>query len=76
MQHHMRVASQLNCPPGFQVRIVASNSLKSYISYALKLFQEKGHSTVVFKAMGRAINKAVAIGRAARSGAEPVSQLR
>ena len=68
---HMRVSSQLNCPAGPQIRIVASSSLKSYISYALKLFQEKGHATVVLKAMGRAINKAVAIGKATRSDEGP-----
>lgn len=47
-------------PP--QIRIVASNPMKSYVSYALSLLQDKGHSSVVLKAMGRAINKTVAIG--------------
>lgn len=36
--------------------------MKSYVSYALSLLQDKGHSSVVLKAMGRAINKTVAIG--------------
>lgn len=45
-----------------QVRIVASNPLKTYISHALSLLNDKGHSTVVLRSMGRAINKTVAIG--------------
>ncbi|MBA0676426.1 hypothetical protein Goari_017903 [Gossypium aridum] len=35
--------------------------MRSYITYAMTLLQEKGSSQVVFKAMGRAINKTVTI---------------
>lgn len=45
-----------------QVRIMATNKMRNYITYALTLLQEKGHTSVVLKAMGRAINKTVTIG--------------
>ncbi|KAJ0475301.1 putative DNA/RNA-binding protein Alba [Helianthus annuus] len=35
--------------------------MRSYITYAMTLLQEKGSSEIVFKAMGRAINKTVTI---------------
>ncbi|KAK9048971.1 hypothetical protein SSX86_032062 [Deinandra increscens subsp. villosa] len=35
--------------------------MRSYITYAMSLLQEKGSSEIVFKAMGRAINKTVTI---------------
>ncbi len=41
---------------------MAGNKMRNYISYALSLFHEKGHPTILLRAMGRAINKAVAIG--------------
>ena len=53
---------QILCHVPRQVRITASNPLKTYISYALALLNEKGHSTIVLRSMGRAINKTVAIG--------------
>jgi hypothetical protein len=36
--------------------------MKGYISFGLDLLREKGHDTILLKAMGRAINKTVAIG--------------
>jgi ribonucleases P/MRP protein subunit RPP25 len=41
---------------------MASNKMRNYISYAINLMTEKGHTSVQLKAMGRAINKTVAIG--------------
>lgn len=52
----------LACPPGFQVRITSQGKSRSYISYGTSLLTEKGHSSVVLKAMGKAINKTVTIG--------------
>lgn len=45
-----------------QVRITSVNKVRNYISYAVALLDEKGHSSVVLKAMGQAINKAVVVG--------------
>jgi hypothetical protein len=45
-----------------QVRITAMTKVRSYITYALALMEEKGHSSVVLKGMGQAINKAVVVG--------------
>lgn len=45
-----------------QVRITSVNKVRNYISYAVALLEEKGHSSVVLKAMGQAINKAVVVG--------------
>jgi DNA-binding protein len=45
-----------------QVRVLANNHMRSYISHAMGLLNDKGHDEVVFRAMGRAINKTVAIG--------------
>lgn len=48
-----------SCP---QVRITSVNKVRNYISYAVALLEEKGHSSVILKAMGQAINKAVVVG--------------
>lgn len=45
-----------------QVRITSQGKSRSYISYGTSLLSEKGHSSVVLKAMGKAINKTVTIG--------------
>lgn len=45
-----------------QVRITSINKVRNYISYAAALLEEKGHTSVVLKAMGQAINKAVVVG--------------
>jgi hypothetical protein len=47
-----------------QVRITAVNKVRNYISYAMSLLEEKGHSSVVLKGMGKAINKTVVVGEA------------
>jgi hypothetical protein len=47
-----------------QVRITAVNKVRNYISYAMSLLEEKGHSAVVLKGMGKAINKTVVVGEA------------
>ncbi|XP_012469056.1 uncharacterized protein LOC105787159 [Gossypium raimondii] len=44
-----------------EIRISSQGSMRNYISHALTLLQEKGSNQIVFKAMGKAINKAVAI---------------
>lgn len=44
------------------MRITSVNKVRNYISYAVALLEEKGHSSVTLKAMGQAINKAVVIG--------------
>lgn len=41
---------------------MATNKMRNYITYALTLLQEKGHTSVILKAMGRAINKTITIG--------------
>lgn len=41
---------------------MASNKMRNYITYAISLLQEKGHTSLILKAMGRAINKTVSIG--------------
>lgn len=45
------------------MRITAAGKTRNYISYATALLTEKGHSAVVLKAMGKAINKTVTIGK-------------
>lgn len=45
-----------------QVRITAQNKVRNYITYAMALLEEKGYPSVVLKAMGKAINKAVVVG--------------
>ncbi|XP_073146091.1 uncharacterized protein [Henckelia pumila] len=44
-----------------EIRITSQGRMRSYISYAMNLLQEKGSDEIVFKAMGRAINKTVTI---------------
>ncbi|URE27278.1 Rpp20 subunit of nuclear RNase MRP and P [Musa troglodytarum] len=44
-----------------EIRITAQGRMRSYITYATNLLQEKSSSDIVFKAMGRAINKTVMI---------------
>eukprot|EP00976_Prorocentrum_cordatum_P089369 1187691-Prorocentrum_minimum.AAC.1 len=43
------------------VRIMTTGKMRNYISYATNLLEEKGSQQVILKAMGRAINKTVAI---------------
>ena len=45
-----------------QVRVMAARNLRGYVAYAKSLIEEKGHSSVVIRAMGRAIYKVVVIG--------------
>ncbi|KAG9442800.1 hypothetical protein H6P81_018654 [Aristolochia fimbriata] len=44
-----------------EIRITTQGRMRSYITYATSLLQEKGSDEIVFKAMGRAINKTVMI---------------
>ncbi|KAK4751305.1 hypothetical protein SAY87_004787 [Trapa incisa] len=44
-----------------EIRITSQGRMRSYITYAMSLLQEKGSDEIVFKAMGRAINKTVTI---------------
>ncbi|CAM8973115.1 unnamed protein product [Rhodiola kirilowii] len=44
-----------------EIRITSQGRMRNYITYAMTLFQEKGSDEIVFKAMGRAINKTVTI---------------
>ncbi|XP_021756578.1 myosin heavy chain IB-like [Chenopodium quinoa] len=44
-----------------EIRITSQGRMRSYITYAMTLLQEKGSDEIVFKAMGRAINKTVTI---------------
>ncbi|CAK9143832.1 unnamed protein product [Ilex paraguariensis] len=44
-----------------EIRITSQGRMRSYITYAMGLLQEKGSPEIVFKAMGRAINKTVTI---------------
>ncbi|XP_073294864.1 uncharacterized protein [Primulina huaijiensis] len=44
-----------------EIRITSQGRMRNYISYAMNLLQEKGSDEIVFKAMGRAINKSVTI---------------
>ncbi|XAR61615.1 hypothetical protein NMG60_11016081 [Bertholletia excelsa] len=44
-----------------EIRITSQGRMRSYITYAMYLLQEKGSAEIVFKAMGRAINKTVTI---------------
>jgi hypothetical protein len=46
-----------------EVRITAAGKTRNYISYATNLLTQKGHTSVVLKAMGKAINKTVTIGQ-------------
>ncbi|XP_075518938.1 uncharacterized protein LOC142552914 isoform X2 [Primulina tabacum] len=44
-----------------EIRITSQGRMRSYITYAMSLLQEKDSDEIVFKAMGRAINKTVTI---------------
>uniref|UniRef100_A0A3Q7G8C8 DNA/RNA-binding protein Alba-like domain-containing protein n=1 Tax=Solanum lycopersicum TaxID=4081 RepID=A0A3Q7G8C8_SOLLC len=44
-----------------EIRITSQGRMRSYITYAMTLLQEKESEEIVFKAMGRAINKTVTI---------------
>ncbi|KOM49057.1 hypothetical protein LR48_Vigan07g276100 [Vigna angularis] len=44
-----------------EIRITSQGRMRNYITYAMSLLQEKGSNEIVFKAMGRAINKTVTI---------------
>ncbi|KZV20119.1 hypothetical protein F511_00976 [Dorcoceras hygrometricum] len=44
-----------------EIRITSQGRMRSYITYAMSLLQEKESAEIVFKAMGRAINKTVTI---------------
>ncbi|KAL3627817.1 hypothetical protein CASFOL_028232 [Castilleja foliolosa] len=44
-----------------EIRITSHGRMRNYITYAMTLLQEKGSDEIVFKAMGRAINKTVTI---------------
>ncbi|ESQ34774.1 hypothetical protein EUTSA_v10008163mg [Eutrema salsugineum] len=44
-----------------EIRITSMGRPRNYITYAMTLLQEKGSNEVIFKAMGRAINKSVTI---------------
>ncbi|KAL0347469.1 UNVERIFIED_CONTAM: hypothetical protein Scaly_1762900 [Sesamum calycinum] len=44
-----------------EIRITSQGRMRSYITYAMTLLQEKDSDEIVFKAMGRAINKTVTI---------------
>ncbi|PWA47101.1 DNA/RNA-binding protein Alba-like protein [Artemisia annua] len=44
-----------------EIRITSQGRMRNYITYAMTLLEEKGSSEIVFKAMGRAINKTVTI---------------
>jgi DNA-binding protein Alba len=44
-----------------EIRITSQGRARNYITYAMTLLQDKGSTEVVFKAMGRAINKTVTI---------------
>lgn len=50
-----------------QVRITSQGKSRNYISYGTTLLTEKGHTSVILKAMGKAINKTVTIGRCSTS---------
>ncbi|XP_047322136.1 ribonuclease P protein subunit p25-like protein [Impatiens glandulifera] len=44
-----------------EIRITSQGRMRNYITYAMSLLQDKGSNEIVFKAMGRAINKTVTI---------------
>ncbi|KAJ7966910.1 ribonuclease P protein subunit p25-like protein [Quillaja saponaria] len=44
-----------------EIRITSQGRMRNYITYAMTLLQEKNANEIVFKAMGRAINKTVTI---------------
>ncbi|KAJ7957908.1 ribonuclease P protein subunit p25-like protein, partial [Quillaja saponaria] len=44
-----------------EIRITSQGRMRNYITYAMSLLQEKNSNEIVFKAMGRAINKTITI---------------
>nr|XP_019710819.1 TATA-binding protein-associated factor 2N isoform X2 [Elaeis guineensis] len=44
-----------------EIRVTSQGRMRNYITYATSLLQEKGSNEIIFKAMGRAINKTVMI---------------
>ncbi|KAK8958770.1 hypothetical protein KSP40_PGU002646 [Platanthera guangdongensis] len=44
-----------------EIHITTQGRMRSYITYATSLIQEKGSDEIIFKAMGRTINKTVMI---------------
>ncbi|KAG1359452.1 ribonuclease P protein subunit p25-like protein [Cocos nucifera] len=44
-----------------EIRVTSQGRMRNYITYATSLLQEKGSNKIIFKAMGRAINKTVMI---------------
>ncbi|KAK9816442.1 hypothetical protein WJX72_000280 [[Myrmecia] bisecta] len=64
MDRYVRVEQRKNEQSSIQeneVRIMAAGKMRNYITYATALVTEKGHTSVVLKAMGRAINKTVTV---------------
>ncbi|TXG60484.1 hypothetical protein EZV62_015057 [Acer yangbiense] len=53
-----------------EIRITTQGRMRNYITYATTLFQDKGSSEIVLKAMGRAINKTVMIAELIKVGLE------
>jgi DNA-binding protein len=64
---HLFCHSHAHAHGRLQVRITAVNKVRNYISYAMALLEEKGHSSVVLKGMGKAINKTVVVGECCNS---------
>lgn len=81
MDRYVRVHTEKEQQPTEEneVRITAAGKTRNYISYATNLLTEKGHASVVLKAMGKAINKTVTIGegpgRGRAGGREGVQRL-
>ncbi|OMP00894.1 DNA/RNA-binding protein Alba-like protein [Corchorus olitorius] len=44
-----------------EIRITSQGGMRNYITYAMTLLQEKGSNEIVFKALGRTINKTITI---------------
>lgn len=63
MDRYQRVEKQREEAPikENEIRITTQGRMRNYITYATGLLQDKGSDEVVFKAMGRAINKTVMV---------------
>ncbi|XP_047325842.1 ribonuclease P protein subunit p25-like protein [Impatiens glandulifera] len=64
MDRYRRVEKpKVDTPPiqANEIRITSQGRMRNYITYAMTLLQDKGSNEIVFKAMGRAINKTVTI---------------
>ncbi|GFH06616.1 alba domain-containing protein, partial [Haematococcus lacustris] len=62
MENYVRLKkSDDEAVPENEVRIQSSGKLRYYIAYAISIVNEKGFDTFQLKAMGRAINKTVAV---------------